>query len=218
MTEPLLGFLTITANPRYGFIGGYLVLNTAGRPVEFHCTTPVRATRAQEILYGTTLQPFLCGEQITTALIQRSKTVPSLFLTDIPVVLAAQKLIEVPISYIFARHVSTKFANTTNFTNTANFENHEKKHEIKVAQLSPEEEPTVSTDDSAEFWGESLFGVDLRNWKVTKIRHQQIAIPNLPKSPRIEIISRLDIFSAMFDLLEPFERIRLALEEAQRAA
>ena len=61
---PAIGFLTVVTIPDQGLVGGYLVLNAAARPLEFHCTTPVRANRAQEILYGPTLRPYLFGEQI----------------------------------------------------------------------------------------------------------------------------------------------------------
>ena len=61
---PTIGFLTVVEHQETGLTGGYLVLNTLGRPVEFHCTAPLKTNRAQEILYGPTLRPFLYGEQI----------------------------------------------------------------------------------------------------------------------------------------------------------
>ena len=45
-----LGFLTVVDGGDTGCIGGYLVLNMGGRPLEFHCTAPVRANRSQQIL------------------------------------------------------------------------------------------------------------------------------------------------------------------------
>ena len=41
-----------------------MLLNLAGRPLEFHCTAPVKPNRVQQILYGPSLQPYLYGEQI----------------------------------------------------------------------------------------------------------------------------------------------------------
>ena len=52
---PAIGFLTVTRDLEQGLFGGYLLLNALGRPLEFHCTAPVRPNRAQEILYGPTL-------------------------------------------------------------------------------------------------------------------------------------------------------------------
>src|SRR4029450_11711246 len=51
--DPLrLGFFTAIAVPERGFVGGLLVTNHLGRPLEFQCTAPVRPNRTQEILYG----------------------------------------------------------------------------------------------------------------------------------------------------------------------
>ncbi len=44
-SQSALGFLTILEHQQHGLVGGYLLLNTAGRPLEFHCTAPVKATR-----------------------------------------------------------------------------------------------------------------------------------------------------------------------------
>jgi hypothetical protein len=73
-----------------GLVGGYLVLNAAGRPLEFHCTAPVKPTRAQQILYGPTLAPYLYGEQIGQALLAKSKLTPLAVCTDAAAVLAAR--------------------------------------------------------------------------------------------------------------------------------
>jgi hypothetical protein len=59
-----IGFLTIEEDQQCGHCGGYLLLNTSGRPLEFHCTAPVKRNRAQEVLYGPTLKPFLYGDLI----------------------------------------------------------------------------------------------------------------------------------------------------------
>ena len=67
-----IGFLTVTRDVEQGLFGGYLVLNFLGRPLEFHCTAPVRPNRAQEILYGPTLDPYLVGERIGQALLETS--------------------------------------------------------------------------------------------------------------------------------------------------
>ena len=67
-TQPLLGFLSILDHPQHGLTGGYLLLTLAGRPIEFHCSAPVKPTRAQQILFGPTLAPFLYGEHIGQAL------------------------------------------------------------------------------------------------------------------------------------------------------
>ena len=71
-----MGFLTIVESSAQGIFGGYLLLNEAGRPLEFHCTAPVRPNRAQQILYGPTLKPYLFGEQIGQTLLSQTKITP----------------------------------------------------------------------------------------------------------------------------------------------
>jgi hypothetical protein len=93
---PAIGFLSVTRDADQGLFGGYLVLNSLGRPLEFHCTAPVRPNRAQAILYGPTLEPYLCGERIGQALLEKSKTDPQFVLTDCPPAMAARFLVAIP--------------------------------------------------------------------------------------------------------------------------
>jgi len=92
-----LGFLTVLEHESHGLFGGYLLLNPAGRPLEFHCTAPVKANRAQEILYGPTLQSYLCGEHIGKSLVGTSKLKPALIVTDTPPMLEARRFTSTPL-------------------------------------------------------------------------------------------------------------------------
>jgi len=94
---PAIGFLTVIEHPQHGLFGGYLVLNPAGRPLEFHCTAPVKANRAQEILYGPTLYPYLYGEQIGQTLVAKSKVAPPVVLTDVEPALALREVTTTPV-------------------------------------------------------------------------------------------------------------------------
>jgi len=94
---PAIGFLTVIEHSELGFLGGYLLLNATGRPLEFHCTAPVKSTRAQEILYGPTLRPYLYGEQIGQTLLTRSKLTPLMVCTDREHVLAARDFTHFPL-------------------------------------------------------------------------------------------------------------------------
>ncbi len=66
---PAFGFLTVVEDPQHGFFGGYLVLSELGRPLEFHCSTPVQPNQAQKILYGATLRSYILGELIGQTLL-----------------------------------------------------------------------------------------------------------------------------------------------------
>ncbi len=76
------GFLTVCDAAAAGTFGGYLLVDLSGRPLEFHCTAPVRVTRAQEILYGATLTRQLHGEQIGGPLLKAATIKPEAVLTD----------------------------------------------------------------------------------------------------------------------------------------
>lgn len=90
---PALGFLTVTRDPDQGLFGGYLILNVLGRPLEFHCTAPVRPNRAQAILYGPTLDPYLLGERIGHTLLEKGRVAPRVVFTDCLAVMAARPLV-----------------------------------------------------------------------------------------------------------------------------
>ena len=92
-----LGFITVRLHPEHGYFGGLLLVNQLARPLEFHCTLPIKPSRAQSILYGPTLDDFLCGEQIARALALKSKSPPFAFFTDTPAVLSLRNIVPQPI-------------------------------------------------------------------------------------------------------------------------
>lgn len=163
-----LGFLTVVEDAELGLVGGYLVLNAAGRPLEFHCTAPIRSSRAQQILYGPTLTPYLYGEQIAAALIAKGAAAVLAVLTDQPAVLAARPLVEMPMAALLA-------------------------------------EGTLPGDPSNSLTALEILG-----------RPATIS----PRHPtdRQELARRLADLGELFDLAEPFDRIREAIREAQRDA
>ncbi len=97
MEKNKLGFLTIVTDSSQARLGGLLLVNASGRPLEFHCTAAVKPNRAQEILYGPALGQYLCGEQIGMALCNALKHRPAVLLTDITDVLALRPLVDFPL-------------------------------------------------------------------------------------------------------------------------
>ena len=79
---PAFGFLTVLNDSQHGYFGGYLLLSELGRPLEFHCSTPVLPNDAQKILYGASLQPYVLGELIGQTLVAEAKLPVQLVLTD----------------------------------------------------------------------------------------------------------------------------------------
>ena len=93
-------FISVSGDCRHGFVGGSLILNQRGRPIEFHCTTPVKPNRAQEILYGPTLRPHVIGEQIAAALYNKIKSPPQWVLSSNPEAMLLREQIDVPLVVI----------------------------------------------------------------------------------------------------------------------
>jgi hypothetical protein len=98
-----LGFLTAIELPDRGFVGGLLVTNHCGRPLEFQCTVPVKANPTQEILYGPTLTPFILGELIGGTLLEKAGVKPQLILTDRAQILELRNHIDQPVALLEPR-------------------------------------------------------------------------------------------------------------------
>ncbi len=96
----IIGFCTVRSHAEHGYFGGYLILNSHARPLEFHCTLPVKPSRAQEILYGATLADFVCGEQIARALTSKAKLAPQIIVTDCAAVLGLAHVSDLCVAYL----------------------------------------------------------------------------------------------------------------------
>jgi hypothetical protein len=94
-----LGFLTVRREPG-GYVGGYLVTNQWGRPLEFRLSTAVQPNRVQQILYAGTLESYLCADLIGKTLIDRTAVPVRLVVTDTEVVLDLRFRLEVPVAWI----------------------------------------------------------------------------------------------------------------------
>jgi len=110
---PAIGFLTALEDPTHGWFGGYLVLSHLGRPLEFHCSTPVQPSRAQKILYGPTLRPYLLGEVIGQVLAGRAELAVQAVLTDLPEMLSLALLLDGPVACVLAPGSSQSLAEET---------------------------------------------------------------------------------------------------------
>jgi hypothetical protein len=190
-----LGFLTVLEHSQHGLLGGYLVLNTAGRPLEFHCTAPIKPNRAQQILYGPTLEPYLFGEQIGQALVVKSAAEPLVICTDIRPAMAVRSLVESPVALVLKDVQTTPTDSSLASTATT----HDSQDSLRA--------PRVRLD-AAHASGPLL--------QVFQLGRNRLAVAQDREGDRSEILKRLAEFDDLFDLSEPFSRIREALDEAQR--
>jgi hypothetical protein len=95
-----IGFLTAIEIPDRGYVGGLLVTNHFGRPLEFQCTAPLKPNRTQEILYGHTLVPYVLGDLIGRTLIEKVGVKPHIVLTERPELLDLRELVAVAVACV----------------------------------------------------------------------------------------------------------------------
>jgi hypothetical protein len=196
---PAVGFLTVIEHAQHGLFGGYLILNLAGRPLEFHCTAPIKPSRPQEILYGPTLEAFLYGEQIGSTLLGHAKIMPQAVCTDREPVLSVRDLVTTPIALIIppdggGREDASGMAEGSAVTGG-------EPPEHGAGQLL--------RLDKAHGLGPRLLMFELgRN---------RLAVPQSFSEDRRVISEHLAEAAQSLDLLEPFGRIREAIAEAQQA-
>ncbi len=192
--QPSLGFLTVIEHPQQGFFGGYLLLNPLARPLEFHCTAPLKPNRAQEILYGPTLHEYLFGEQIGQTLVARGSHRPTFICTDCPPVMSLRGLIDAPVVLLLPPEIGPEGETTSAAS------------------------PGGSLGESATA-GEARWRIDSahvnRRWHLFAWEGHRLAVAS--KEDEQALIARADRILCGFDLAEPFGRIRAAIEEARQA-
>ena len=195
MSEPKskssLGFLTVVEYAQFGLFGGYLVLNIAGRPLEFHCTAPIRPNRAQQILYGPTLEPYLFGEQIGQTLLNKSRSEPLVVFTDRPPAMAVRDHVDVPVTLVLPADDSL------------------------APRQDGERSVTSEEANTGKAWrlDSAHEGPQLVSFCMGRNR---LAVASSAAGDRPLVEQRLAGLAESFDLGEPFQRIREAIEEARR--
>jgi hypothetical protein len=94
-----LGFLTVLHEPS-GYLGGYLVTNLWGRPLEFRLSTAVQPNRVQQILYAGTLQSYICGDLIGKTLVEKTTAPVQMIFTDTEAVLDLRLALDLPVAWV----------------------------------------------------------------------------------------------------------------------
>jgi hypothetical protein len=94
-----LGFLTVLHESN-GYLGGYLVTNSWGRPLEFRLSSPVHPNRIQQILYAGTLQSYIGADLIGKTLFEKTGTTAQFILTDRESVLDLRLSVTVPVIWL----------------------------------------------------------------------------------------------------------------------
>lgn len=225
---PALGFITVVKSRELGIMGGYLLLNRNGRPVEFHCTAPVRATKSQHILYGPTLEPYIYGEQIARSLTVRATISPKLILTDKSGVMALRPMTNIPMALaeIPKLRKDAKIKDKTeDGQNTLSVENGTDNQASESGQAESDSAALASQADVSEEI-ETLKGKIIPKFDDSIVipefsmiwngvlLHPDRHFPDDTEKAR-QFLQNEEID---YDLAEPFDRIREAIYEAQKSA
>jgi hypothetical protein len=187
----LIGFLSVECRPARGYVGGHLVLNSRGRPIEFRCTAPVQPSRAQEVLYGPTLAPYVCGELIADALFTSTKTKPDIVFTDALENMSCRNGLNVPLVLVYK----------PSSIDTAHVEN------IQPGKLPAD--PMWRIDAAAK--GGS---VQPPKWIEYKLGQRHVAVLAEFESDQPASQQLWEKAGGWIDLAEPFERISEAIGES----
>src|ERR1043166_2762914 len=94
-----VGFLSVLQESG-GYVGGYLVTNAWGRPLEFRISSAVQPNRVQQALYGDSLAGYICGELIGKTLVDKATTAVPCVITDNPLVLDLRLRVELPVALL----------------------------------------------------------------------------------------------------------------------
>ncbi len=95
-----LGFMTIFQENNTT-LGGYLVTNSWGRPIEFRMSSGVQPNRMHQILYANTLQEYLHADLIGKALLDKSSSAVHLLFTDSLGTLSLRSRVNFPVVAIW---------------------------------------------------------------------------------------------------------------------
>jgi hypothetical protein len=186
--QTIFGYLSAVESAEYGYFGGYLIVSSLGRPLEFHCTAPVRTNRAQDILYGPTLRSYLLGEQISSALLSAAQLTPQLILTDQPEAISAQRPTGIPMVLVLP---------------------------LKSCEVGPTLDRKA--DDFASSRSSKRPNGERRSWSSPLAAFDYEVRYACGSESRPEtIMELLTILAEGVDLSEPFGRIHEAIREAQR--
>jgi hypothetical protein len=77
-----LGYLLVSSPATNVYIGGLMVVDGRGLPVEFRYTEPIQPTRIQQILYGSVLSRYIKTEVILETLMKSLESSPHLLVVN----------------------------------------------------------------------------------------------------------------------------------------
>src|SRR3970040_1492471 len=99
--ERNLAFLDITSfEDGAALRGGCLVTDSLTRPLEFRVSGPIRPTSLQKVLYGDTLQEYICTDLIGLPMLQGLEPKPDIILERDAEFLKLRPKTELPVLWV----------------------------------------------------------------------------------------------------------------------
>ncbi|RMF97181.1 MAG: hypothetical protein D6741_10360 [Planctomycetota bacterium] len=202
--------MTVVEYERLGHVGGYLVVNGLGRPLEFHCTAPVQPTKAQQILYGPTFRGYLYGERIARTLFENAKSTPVLVCVDLPELLELGEHVSVPVA------LSSRESSAADGAGTQTRPSIEAPHFARTSQLNESGVENPSANRLPGTSANAQTAVAVAAPVVVTIGNNRLAFARTQAARAENVRTLLEPWADVLDLVEPFTRIREAVEEARR--
>ena len=137
------------------------------------------------------MESFLYGEQIGQTLISQASTTPLLICTDREPALAAREHVSTPLVLVLAAD--------------------------EAADGEPKLGEHEAGENRAASFGSTRPITAAHDWRPSNLAETAWPCPSGPTNDRRLIAERLADLAESFDLAEPFQRIRDAIEEAQQA-
>jgi hypothetical protein len=193
--SPNLAYLTVVEDGQAGWTGGLLVLNKGGRPLEFHCTLPLRPSRTHEILFGATLRQHVIGEVIGPLLLEKCRSPVSILCCDQLESLSLSARLDYPT--VLVREAWERAASTA------------PQDQSSTGELLKPAMSDVSDDDSQQ---PSRAKTAISERKTVLLAGSRLLVQETQFERVRDVVRQL---VDLPDAVEPFERIREAIHEAQ---
>lgn len=101
--ERILAFLDLASFEEGAALrGGCLVTDGLTRPLEFRVSGPIRPTSLQRVLYGDTLQEYICTDLVGLPMLQDLESKPDIILVRDAEFLKLRPRVEIPVLWVRA--------------------------------------------------------------------------------------------------------------------
>jgi hypothetical protein len=105
-----IAYLACPQDAANGFAGAVLLTDARARPIHFAYVTPIRPTRMQRLLYGSTLDEHVKVDVIASKLFQGAPHQPHVIFVETPDLLATRRITRLPTAFLSKAATTTQDA------------------------------------------------------------------------------------------------------------